>query len=96
MGKLIFEALQNGETINKLITTNPSLNVGNSVLTRPGVGNPFWFFPSIPTNPDPLNMVMVVDYSEAPIVDPSATTNNANIAAITVAASDVISYAPKI
>jgi hypothetical protein len=96
MGKLIYETLQNGETINKLITTNPALNVGNSVITRPGLGKPFWFFPSIPTNPDPINMVMVVDYSLAPIVDSSAAVNNTAIAAITVDAADVISYEPKI
>lgn len=95
MGKLIYETIRNGETVNTMITTNPSANIGQGVITRPGVGKPFWFFPSVPTNPNPLTMVMAVDYTLAPIVDADAVVNNANIAAITVAAEDVISYVPK-
>ena len=95
MGKLIYETIRNGETVNANITTNPSANVGLAVITRVGLGKPFWFFPSIPPNPNALTHVMEVDYSLAPIVVDDAAVNNANIAAITTAAEDVISYVPK-
>lgn len=87
MPKLICEKTINGVTAVRNITT-ASGNQGLYVKTIVGVGNPFWWFPSIPPG-----IVVGADFTGAPIATADPATNNALISQITVQPEDVIVYA---
>ena len=89
MGKLVCAVMVNGEEVTKVVTTAAGANVGQLVKTLPGIGKPFWYWPSIPAG-----VVEAADFTEAPVVVSDIATNNAAIAAITAAPEDVLTYAP--
>lgn len=89
MGKLVCEVRINGEDVVKALTTATGINVGNFVKTVPGVGKPFWYWPSIPAG-----TVIAADFTNAPIVSTDAAANNAAIAAITATPEEVLVYTP--
>lgn len=87
MGRLICNTMILGEEALAVITTANNLNVGNFVKQRPGIGKPFWYWPSIPSG-----KVVACDFSNAPIVTADTAANNAAIAAITTLPEDVLTY----
>lgn len=88
MGKLVCEININGEDVVKVLTTAPNLDLGAFVKNiRPGVGKPFWYWPTIPAG-----TVVSADFTDAPIVSESASANNAAISAITADPADVLIY----
>ncbi len=88
MGKLVCEVRLNGEDVVKVLTTANNANVGQFVKTVPGVGKPYWYWPSIPAG-----AVLAADFTNAPVATSSTDDNNAAIAAITTAPSEVLTYA---
>ncbi len=86
MGKLICEKVINGETTLLNATTAEGV-VGQLVKVTPGVGKPFWYWPSIPAG-----KVIAVDFTNAPIATNDAATNNALAAAITELPGSVLTY----
>lgn len=87
MGRLVCEVNIGGEDQLKVLTTASGINVGNFVKSVPGVGKPFWYWPSIPAG-----KVIAADFTNAPIVTSDASVNNANIAAITATPGEVLTY----
>lgn len=86
MPKLICSKTINGVTAVRNITT-ASGNQGLYVKTIVGVGNPFWWFPSIPPG-----VVIGADFTNAPICTDDPAVNNQLIASISVQPEDVIVY----
>ena len=86
-GKLVCEKEVSGEMRLMNITTVTGLNVGSFLKTTPGVGKPFWWWPSIPAG-----KLVGCDFSAAPIVTDDTETNNAEIAVITTQPSEVLVY----
>ena len=88
MGKLVCEQNVGGEDILRNVTTAagaaPAL-----VKTLPGVGKPFWYWPTIPAG-----TVVACDFTEAPIATNDTAQNAALIAAITKTPQEVLTYAP--
>lgn len=87
MPKLICEKTVNGVTAVRNITTPATGNQGAYVKTIVGVGNPFWFWPSIPAG-----VVVGADFTNAPICSDDVAANNAAIANITAEPADVLIY----
>ncbi|WP_316977274.1 hypothetical protein [Shumkonia mesophila] len=71
------------------ITTATGIDVGAFLRTTPGVGMPFWCWPTIPGG-----RVVATDFTDAPIVTSDAATNNQLIAAITATPQEVLTYDP--
>jgi hypothetical protein len=87
MAKVIYEKVINGET--RLINaTTPAGNQGSFVKTLVGAGNKFWWWPTIPAG-----VLVACDFTDAPTCTADPVTNNALIAAITVDAADVLTFA---
>jgi hypothetical protein len=86
MPKLICSKTINGVTAVRNITT-ASGNQGLYVRTIVGVGNPFWWFNSIPPG-----VVIGADFTNAPICTSDTTVNNTLISQITAQPEDVIIY----
>jgi hypothetical protein len=87
MAKIICEKTINGVTAVRNITT-PTGNQGAYVKTIVGVGNPYWWFASIPAG-----QVIGADFTNAPICSADAATNNTMISQINVQPEDVLIYA---
>lgn len=85
--KLVCEITISGVDTLVALTTAPGLNIGQFVKVKPGVGKPYWVWPSIP-QPNPV----ACDFSNAPVVTSDTATNNANIAAITTDPADVLTW----
>jgi hypothetical protein len=88
MGKLVCEVVKNGEAVVKVVTTAANADIGSFVRTMPGIGKPFWYWPSIPSG-----TVVGADFTDAPVVVNDIATNNAAKDAITVDPTDVLIYA---
>ncbi|HEY2210286.1 MAG TPA: hypothetical protein VGH62_01460 [Bradyrhizobium sp.] len=86
MGKLICEIMVQGEQLLASLTTAAGVEA-YMVKTTPGVGKPFWYWPSIPPG-----KVIAADFTNAPIASADLATNKANIAAITAQPADVLTY----
>lgn len=86
MGKLICEKIINGETTLLNVTTAAGV-VPTLLKTTPGVGKPFWYWPTIPTG-----TVIAADFTNAPIVSADKTANQAAMDAITAEPADVLTY----
>lgn len=90
MARLIFmrELLINGVMTEILLNvTTATGNQGAIVKQLVPVGNPFWWFVSIPSG-----KVIAADFTDAPIRSDNADTNNASIAAIAVTPEEVLTY----
>lgn len=85
--KLICEMRVQGVDRLVALTTAPNIDLGAFVKVKPGVGKPFYVWPSIP-QPNPTSC----DFSNAPIVSSDVSANNAAISAITVAPEDVLTW----
>lgn len=88
MGKLVCEQTINGEDVLRSITTAAGV-AATLVKTVPGLGKPFWYWPSIPAG-----TVIGCDFTNAPIVSAVTAENQAAIDAITVQPTAVLVYAP--
>lgn len=87
MGKLICEKVINGETV--LLNATTAAGVAPVLVkSTPGVGQPFWYWPSIPSG-----TVVACDFTDAPIATSDTATNSALIAAITKTPEEVLVYA---
>lgn len=86
MAKIICEKTINGVTAVRNITT-PTGNQGQYIKTIVGVGNPFWWFPSIPSG-----QLIGADFTNAPIATADATQNNTLVSQISVQPEDVLIY----
>ena len=87
VAKIICEKTINGVTAVRNITT-PTGNQGAYIKTIVGVGNPYWWFPSIPTG-----VLIGADFTDAPICSADAAENNVAIAQINAQPADVLIYA---
>lgn len=76
-----------GQDVLKVFTTAPNVNIGEYVKLRPGIGKPVFVWDSLPA-PNPTSC----DFADAPIVVADAAENQANIDAITVNPSDVLTW----
>lgn len=86
MGKMICEQNINGEDVLRNITTAAGV-APVLAKTVPGVGKPFWYWPTIPAG-----TVVGCDFTEAPIATNDTATNAALIAAITKTPAEVLTY----
>lgn len=87
MGKLVCEVTVKGVDLLKVVTTAPGANVGQLVKTVPGIGKPYWYWPTIPAGAP-----IACDFTGAPIVESDIANNNTNIAAITALPEDVLTF----
>jgi len=88
MGKLVCEQTINGEDVLRSVTTAAGVAPA-LVKSLPGVGKPFWYWPSIPPG-----QIVACDFTNAPIATNDTAANAAAIAAITATPQDVLTYAP--
>jgi hypothetical protein len=86
MGKLICEKMVNGVMTLLNITTAAGV-AGSLVKTTPGVGKPYWYWPSIPAG-----TILTANFTNAPIATADKATNDANMLAITQTSQDVLTY----
>lgn len=86
MGKLICEQNVNGEDILRSITTAAGV-APTLVKTVPGIGKPFWYWPTIPAG-----TLIGCDFTGAPLASADTAANAAAIAAITVQPADVLIF----
>lgn len=86
--KLVCEIKISGVDTLVALTTAPNIDLGAFLKVKPGVGKPFFVWPSIP-QPNPTSC----DFSNAPIVSSDTAANNAAIAAITIAPEGVLTWA---
>ncbi|WP_316979901.1 hypothetical protein [Shumkonia mesophila] len=87
--KVVCEITIGGVTIIRHYTTAAGVNVGSVLRNIPGVGKPFWAWPTIPAG-----QVVGADFTGAPVVSSDPAANNAAIAAITALPEDVLIYDP--
>ena len=87
--KLACELTIGGTQHFSLLTTAIGLDVGNFVITTPGVGQAFWCWATTPTPPTGKRWV-ACDFTNAPIATSDAPTNDALIAAITTDPATVL------
>ena len=87
MGKLICEKVINGETVLLNLTTAAGVAAA-LVKTTPGVGQPYWYWPSVPAG-----QVIAADFTNAPVATADTATNNAAISAITATPEQMLTYA---
>ena len=92
VAKIICDKTINGVTEVRNITT-PTGNQGLYVKTIVGVGNPFWWFTSIP--PVPPDHKIIADFTDAPIATADTAMNNTLIGQISVQPEDVLTYVPR-
>lgn len=85
--KVVCEVTVGGVDVLKVFTTAAATNVGEYVKLRPGIGKPVFVWDSLPA-PNPSSC----DFTDAPIVVADASANQANIDAITVDPSDVLTW----
>ena len=88
MGKLICEKVVNGETMLLNVTTAAGV-VPTLLKATPGVGKPFWYWPSIPAG-----TLLAADFTNAPTVSSDKAVNQAAMDAIEVEPADVLTYQP--
>ena len=86
MGKLICEKVINGETMLLNVTTAAGV-VPQLLKTTPGIGKPYWFWPSLPAG-----TVVAADFTNAPIASSDKAANQAAIDAIDVDPADVLTF----
>ena len=87
MAKVICEEVVNGEAVIRSYTTA----VGTAaafVKVRPGPGNPFWCWASVPAG-----TIIGCDFTNAPIATSSTAENQVLIDAISSTPQDVLVYA---
>lgn len=89
MGKLVCNMTINGEESLRVLTTAAGV-VPRLVKTTPGVGKPYWYWPSISVPAG--QSVIAADLTNAPIATSSEADNAAAIAAITAAPEDVLVF----
>lgn len=87
MAKVICEEVVGGETVIRSYTTSPG-TAAAFVKTRPGVGNKFWCWPSVPAG-----TIIGADFTNAPTVTSNTQTNQAAIDAISATPEEVLVYA---
>ena len=87
--KVICEKVIGGVTRLMNITTADGIDVGSFLRVTPGVGKPFWCWPTIPGG-----KVVACDFTNAPVVTSDSAVNNSLIAGITVEPLDVLTYDP--
>lgn len=86
MAKLICSKLIQGEeTLLNLTTVYGA--VPTLVKLTPGVGKPFWYWPSIP-----VGRLVACDFSNAPIATADSIVNKALMDAITIDPMSVLIY----
>lgn len=85
--KIVCEVRINGVDQVKVVTTANNANHGLLVKTLPGVGKPFWLWPSVPSG-----KIIAADFTDAPIVSSDIQENLAAIEAITSAPEDVLTF----
>lgn len=88
MAKLICEEQVNGETVIRSYTTPSILAAAALAKTRPGVGNPFWVWPSVP-----VGQIIAVDFVGAPLATNDTQTNNTLIGQISATPQEKLTYA---
>lgn len=86
MAKVICEETINGETVIRSYTTSPGAAAA-FVKIKPGAGNPFWCWPSVPAG-----TIIGCDFTNAPIATSDTAQNQALIDGITVQPADVLVY----
>lgn len=87
MGKLICEKVVGGETVLLNLTTASGV-APSLVKVTPGVGQPYWYWNSIPPG-----QVIAADFDGAPIASAVTSENAAAIAAITATPEEKLTYA---
>jgi hypothetical protein len=88
MAKVICEEIFNGEEVLRSYTTAAG-TAETLVKTHPGVGHPFWSWPTVPPG-----KIIAADFTDAPIATNDTAQNRALIAAITKTPEEVLIYAP--
>ncbi len=88
MSKVICEEVVNGESVIRSYTTAAG-TAAAFVKVRPGAGNPFWCWPSVPSG-----TIIGCDFTNAPIATSSTATNQGLIDAIVATPESVLVYAP--
>lgn len=87
VAKVICEETVNGESIIRSFTTPSILAAAALVRTRPGVGNPYWCWPSVPPG-----TIVAVDFTNAPLATGSTGDNMDLISAITATPAEKLTY----
>lgn len=85
--KVVCEVTVGGVDVLKVFTTAANTNIGEYVKLRPDIGKPVFVFATLPA-PNPSGC----DFTDAVIVVADASVNQANIDAITVDPSDVLTW----
>lgn len=88
MGRLVCKMTINGEESLRVITTPNSAVVADLVKRYPGVGKPWWYWPSIPAG-----TVIGADFEGAPIASSNSVENAEALAAITATPEEKLIYA---
>ncbi|PZA12476.1 hypothetical protein DNX69_10910 [Rhodopseudomonas palustris] len=76
----------NGEESLRVLTTAEGV-VPRLVKKTPGVGKPYWYWPSIPAG-----QVIAADFTDAPVATSDEAQNAADIAAITATPQEKLTY----
>lgn len=87
MAKVICEEVVNGVTVIRSYTTAQGAEAA-FVKIKPGVGNKFWCWPSVPAG-----TIIAADFTDAPTATANTSQNAALIAGITAQPLDVLVYA---
>ena len=86
MGKLVCTMTINGEESLRVLTTAQGV-VPRLVKTTPGVGKPYWYWPTIP-----VGHVVAADFTNAPIALADERANAEQIGEIVAVPEDVLTY----
>ena len=86
MSKVICEDVLNNEHIIRSYTTVAG-GAAAFVKIKPGVGKPFWCWPSVPPG-----TIIGADFTNAPVATDNTATNQSLIDAITAQPEDVLVY----